>query len=809
MQMIRQQNTEGDRGGPWPTLRRFGMMNAILLIALSGAAFAQYDPQGPAPLTGGGVDGMGGQSSPVTGAIEAVAPHPTDADTLLIGAVNGGIWRTTNATNTSPTWTIVSDSGSIADLKYDLSDGAHMTLLAGIGRTSSFSGIGSDRNGLLRSTNGGTSWSAITSLPGGPNVRAVEARGTNLVAGINVADSFFCTNVGVFHSSNTGTSFTQRLAGRTFDVVANPLTTGAGTTEMFASVDNFGGVCSAATGIHRSGDSGATWTKVSTATIDAQVAGASNVAISVGRQGGAGTDANVYVAICGGAGALTNLWRSGNSGTSWSAMSIPASTATVPQGIHPGGQCSLHLSLQADSTNHNVVYLGGDRQPDNNEETGIAFPGAPQFPNSYGASAYTGQLHRRDATSTLTNSLTHCTSATPASCPAQSTSGSAPHADSRDMGIDANGALIQSDDGGVYRRSTPLGVGSWNAVVGNLQVNEQHDAAYDTISNSMITGNQDNSNGYRDGSLARAATTWTTTDGGDGGDVAVGSGDPIASQSTRYSSAQNLGGFARRVFDSSNSQVGGTVFPALTPLGGAPAMTAQFVHPIEVNRITPSRIVFGGGNGVYESADRGDTISRITTDVIPQSQNFVYGTTGNANFLAYARSSDSAVCIRTAAAPTAPTCTVPAGVINTPVDIVVDPGNANRLVAVAPFRIFETINGGTSWSDVTGDLFTTNAAGQAFSGELIRNAADTMVAIVVGTRNGVFFDPDAAARAFGTYTPLSTGLGKAPVFDLQYDATDDRLLVGTLGRGAFTLDNVAAMVPVELMFFEIEGENDD
>ena len=761
--------------------------------------FYVFVSQGPAPLNGGGVDGI--TNSPVSGAIEAVAPHPATVGTLLIGGVNGGIWRTVNATAASPTWTSVSDTGSISDIKYDLSDGTSMTLLAGIGRTSSFGNVGSDRNGLLRSTDGGTTWSAITTLAGGPNVRAVEPRGANLVVGINAADSTSCGDGGLFHSADTGATFTQRHAGITFDVTANPLTTGASATEMFASVDNAGAVCSGTVGIHRSGDSGATWAKVSNATMDGEIAGAQNVAISVGRQGSAGTDANVYVAICSAAaaGKLSSLWRSPDSGANFVAMTLPMTAAAVPQATHPGNQCSPHLSLQADPTNHNVVYIGGDRQPDNNEETGI--PADPQFPNSHGASNYSGQLHRVDATGTLSNPLTHCLTATPASCTTQSTTlNSAPHADSRDMGFDANGDLIQSDDGGVYRHSNPIGVGDWASIVGNLEVNEAHDAAYDRISKSIISGMQDNSNGDRDGVLPGTATTWTSRDSGDGGDVGVGVGDPSATESTRYSSAQNLGGLARRVYNNTNV-LQSTAFPALAP-GGDPAMVAQFITPLAVNSITPTRIIFGGSNGVYESADRGDTIAQINMDDMEETLNFVYGTTGNAEFLAYSRDADMAVCIRTLVHPAAPICTIPPGITANPVDIVVDPQDATRLVAVTPSQVFETSNGGAAWTDVTGDLLTTNAAGQLFSAELIRTA--TRLALLVGTRNGVFFDPNGLAGAFGTYGALSTGLGKAPVYDLQYNAADDRLMVGTLGRGAYTLDNAMGTVPVELISFEID-----
>ena len=41
----------------------------------------------------------------MTGGIQAIAPHPTNADILYVGAVNGGVWKTNNATAASPTWT--------------------------------------------------------------------------------------------------------------------------------------------------------------------------------------------------------------------------------------------------------------------------------------------------------------------------------------------------------------------------------------------------------------------------------------------------------------------------------------------------------------------------------------------------------------------------------------------------------------------------------------------------------------------------------------------------------------------------------
>ena len=61
--------------------------------------------QGPAPILEGQVEGMQPQLSPVSGAAHAVVPHPTNSEMMYVASVNGGIWRTDNATSTSgPSW---------------------------------------------------------------------------------------------------------------------------------------------------------------------------------------------------------------------------------------------------------------------------------------------------------------------------------------------------------------------------------------------------------------------------------------------------------------------------------------------------------------------------------------------------------------------------------------------------------------------------------------------------------------------------------------------------------------------------------
>src|SRR6478609_9652566 len=82
-----------------------------------GSTGGTWTAQGPAPNTNGDVQNLA-PNNEVSGAIHAVVAHPTDPNILYVGAVNGGIWRTANATAASPTW------NPLTDLQQSLSIGA-------------------------------------------------------------------------------------------------------------------------------------------------------------------------------------------------------------------------------------------------------------------------------------------------------------------------------------------------------------------------------------------------------------------------------------------------------------------------------------------------------------------------------------------------------------------------------------------------------------------------------------------------------------------------------------------------------------
>ena len=128
-------------------------MNAVSLPVL-GKAWKSIGPAGEK-------NSAGTREPPdnfVSGAVEAVATHPTNADYMLIASVNGGIWRTTNAKSSPVKWTPVLDVGACGAIAHDPSDATANTLVASSAFTSSFNNYGFNRFGVVRSIDGGATW---------------------------------------------------------------------------------------------------------------------------------------------------------------------------------------------------------------------------------------------------------------------------------------------------------------------------------------------------------------------------------------------------------------------------------------------------------------------------------------------------------------------------------------------------------------------------------------------------------------------------------------------------------------------------
>src|SRR5262249_4490050 len=148
-------------------------------------------------------------NSPQAGAIEAVAVDPSNANRVFVATVNGGVWRTGNATDANPTWTPLTDqfpSLSMGAIAFDPNDPSHNTLLAGTGRFSNGRGDGEQQIGLLETTDGGNTWFRMgQNQLTGENIESVVPT-TTMVAGKEVV-LVAGDNNGVWRSTDGGDSF--------------------------------------------------------------------------------------------------------------------------------------------------------------------------------------------------------------------------------------------------------------------------------------------------------------------------------------------------------------------------------------------------------------------------------------------------------------------------------------------------------------------------------------------------------------------------------------------------------------------------
>jgi hypothetical protein len=742
------------------------LLALVSLAGLSGGAATLAAPawveQGPGPILNGQDEGL--LNNPVAGAINAIVP--ISADIVFVGTINGGVWKTSNATAATPAWTPLTDTQlpalSINSLAVSPVD--PNTLFAGTGSTSSFSFFGSPGFGVARSIDGGVTWTVLAAATfTGRAIASIVP--TTLGSGNVVLAATLFDGGGVYRSIDNGVTFT-RISGNGTSGLPN-----AGVSKLIADPVNanrfyagvpqqFGG--GAAAGVYRSDDGGVNWTAVNTGL--AGLATSERILLSVHNS----TSNVVYADIINTSGTLSGVFRSTNQGGSWTSLSVPAPS------IYPGGQGIVHGALVADPTNPNVVFIAGDRQ--NNP-----------FPNVNGCNNFSANVFRGDASLLPGNPWQNvvCNGA----------NGTSPHADSRDMQFDANGNLLQANDGGIFRLTNPNNAVTriWVPVVGNIRPNELHAVALDPLSKVTFGGAQDTGTPIQS---SPGNFMWNELTQGDGGAVAVDA-DQTAHPGTtiRYTGFTGLPAF-RTTWNAANLRIGG--FTPLNFLITSGAGTGQridqfdpniqFYTPYVLNAINPTRMLVGTAN-IYESMSQGDTVANLGFTGAFIGGNFSFGQplayggrlSGTAFPDVFYVGAGATILHRVSGSiVTLPA--YPGGTIHT---IVMNPQNYRQVFVVdSNNRVWGSFDEGASWIELTANLGSLTSQVdtiEIFSpDQTIRN----MVLIAGGF--GAFQMPRPGAAGTG-WIPLSTGIPNALVQDLHYDYTNNVLAAGTLGRGSWTL----------------------
>src|SRR5438034_6497529 len=108
------------------------------------------------------------------GRVNAIAVDPTTTTNGSIvaysGAVGGGVWKTTNCCSSSTTWTVKTDDPLISSISIDtlaLDPNDHNTIYAGTGDLN-FGSFSMGSQGILKSTNGGATWTVLGASVFGP-----------------------------------------------------------------------------------------------------------------------------------------------------------------------------------------------------------------------------------------------------------------------------------------------------------------------------------------------------------------------------------------------------------------------------------------------------------------------------------------------------------------------------------------------------------------------------------------------------------------------------------------------------------------
>ena len=664
----------------------------------------------------------------VGGRTRALLFDPNDAsgNSVIAGGVAGGLWKTTNITQTDPQWSEVDafmTNLAVTTIAADPSDPQIMYVGTGEG----WFNIDATRgDGIFRSSDGGDTWSQLASTAGNTTFQYIQ----KIVVHPATGDVYAATRGnGVQRSTDDGNSWTTVLSSSngTVSVRAADLEIAADNT-IYASFGIFStdGVYSSA-----SGDAGS-WTQLNTGGNGFPTTGFERIELAL-----APSNANVVYAFTQDSNALLpgifNIYRSANAGATWSAVSLP-SPADPGQSEYTRGQAWYDLIAAVDPNDEDRVFTGG----------------IDLYVSDDGGTSWTQISDWRGST----NGFQYV------------------HADHHEI-LFADGSsdiMLFGNDGGVFYSSNgSAAVPTISERNTGYNVTQLYGAAMHPTSgeSQFLSGSQDNgSHRYDSPSLASAVEVT----GGDGGIPHIDQDQ----SSFQFTSS------TRTTFNRSTD--GGLSFSAVISNGGG-----RFINPSDydndANKIYAS---FNPGQYViWDDPQSGATLLSATIGLFNGAQPSavtVSPNTGNRVFFA----TDEGRVVRVDNAATAPAASwinngagMPAAYINC---IEVEDGNDDHLlVTYSSFgvnSIWETTDGGTTWNSVEGDLPDMPVRWALF------NPANTDQAMIA-TDLGVWSTDnlDGAATA---WDPSNSGLGNVRVDMLQTRTSDDLVIAATHGRGLFS-----------------------
>lgn len=326
-----------------------------------------------------------GPSQNIGGRILCIAIDPQNSNNIFAGSASGGIWKSATGGVGTNAWQPVVTGFPLLGVSSIIIHPANSRIIyAGTGevyRTDTsnigfnvWKARGTYGVGILKSTNGGASWSQVFTR----NMNGLFGVQMLKFDPLNPDIVYACTTDGLYRSQNAGTSWTK-LLNKIYvsDIAIHPVNT----NQLVVAVGN---LQNADKGIYRSTDGGVNWTKITSGLpasfegfirLDNVSAGPDIILASIGRSAGT---------------SLNELYRSMDFGATWSALNnsnhcqyqfwfahdvainpsnvtqlivggVPLYRFTIPSsrtsigGVH----ADIH-DIEFDPSNSNIVYVACD-----------------------------------------------------------------------------------------------------------------------------------------------------------------------------------------------------------------------------------------------------------------------------------------------------------------------------------------------------------------------------------------------------------------------------------------------------------------
>ncbi|MBN1115850.1 MAG: T9SS type A sorting domain-containing protein [Bacteroidales bacterium] len=278
------------------------------------------------------------------GRLNCVRFHPTNPDIIYVGAPTGGLWITKDGGGTWNTTTDFLDIIGVSDIAVSPTDPNNIYIVTGDGDGNKFQTYAM---GILKSNDGGKTWEP-TSLSLNVTQRISFSR--IIINPNNPAVMIATSTAGIYKTTNAWESYTMVQAGNFKDIEYKP----GNTSYVYAtSYDGYGNAK-----IYRSTNGGNSFSVVSDAlNLTGKV---ERIELAVTQN-----NANIIYALFSDVenSGLYGLFKSTDSGSTWSFIYDGTKNKNLlgrnTNGSDQGGQGWYDLALAVSPTNSSILFVGG------------------------------------------------------------------------------------------------------------------------------------------------------------------------------------------------------------------------------------------------------------------------------------------------------------------------------------------------------------------------------------------------------------------------------------------------------------------